>query len=728
MRCHHSGQLAAAEEHYRRALSADPNHVNSLYCLGVLALQTGRNPLAVEMIGKALQRNDREPDWHYHIGVAYQGLGQAKEAEEHYRRAVALKPALADAHYSLGLLLAQLGRADDAAASYRQALTANPKHAPARNNLGNILASSGLLDQAAEVYRKVVELNPEFLEGYENLARTYLFRNQPAEGLSVLMRGFARGSTPGMQNMFVRCARDVRARADDPNFRTLMVRALSEPWGRPSELAASAISLIKTGAAVAACIKRAADAWPRRLAASELFGPSGLAALARDRLLLALLGATPVADVEIERFMTLARAALLARATSDPDFDNDALVLAAALAQQCFINEYVFALEPGEAERAQGLRDKLEAALASGDAIPAAWLVIAAAYAPLHALPATRLLNERKWPDALAPVLVQQVLEPQNELAIRAALPTLTPIQDRVSQAVAEQYEENPYPRWIKVPPAAPRRSLDEYLRSHFPRAPFQSLDKGGRIDILVAGCGTGQLTVELARNFPDAKLLAVDLSRASLSYAARKSREAGVTNVEFAQADILGLGAIGRSFDVIESSGVLHHMDDPFAGWRVLVSLLRPHGFMDIGLYSELARQDVVAARAMIAAEGYRATADDIRRFRQDLIDRPAGAPMKSLLQSGDFYATSACRDLLFHVQEHRLGLPAIKGFLAEQKLRLLGFNLPEATIQRYATRYGADTAADTAQYDIDRWHEFESENPNVFQGMYQFWVQREI
>ena len=70
-----------------------------------------------------------------------------------------------------------------------------------------------------------------------------------------------------------------------------------------------------------------------------------------------------------------------------------------------------------------------------------------------------------------------------------------------------------------------------------------------------------------------------------------------GVENVEFAHADIMKAAAIDRSFDFIDLSGVLHHLGDPWAGWRALLSLLRPGGIMQVGLYSELARKNVVAA-----------------------------------------------------------------------------------------------------------------------------------
>jgi 2-polyprenyl-3-methyl-5-hydroxy-6-metoxy-1,4-benzoquinol methylase len=82
-------------------------------------------------------------------------------------------------------------------------------------------------------------------------------------------------------------------------------------------------------------------------------------------------------------------------------------------------------------------------------------------------------------------------------------------------------------------------------------------------------------------------------------------------------QADILHLHQIGKEFDIIESAGVLHHMDEPMAGWRVLVDLLRPGGLMKIGLYSELARQHIVKARKEIASLGLGTSATEIRNFR---------------------------------------------------------------------------------------------------------------
>ena len=255
-----------------------------------------------------------------------------------------------------------------------------------------------------------------------------------------------------------------------------------------------------------------------------------------------------------------------------------------------------------------------------------------------------------------------------------------------------------------------------------FPSRKSGSATRPAALDILVAGCGTGTQPIEEARLYSGAKVLAIDLSLASLAYAKRHTIALGIDNIEYAQADILKLGSLDRTFDSIACTGVLHHLGDPLEGWRRLLPLLRPRGYMHLGLYSETARRPIVSAQNYLAARNFRSTLFDIRRARQEIFALPDGSPEEEVTSRQDFYSSSECRDLLLHVQEQRLSLPQIEAFLAEHDLEFLGFLLPFGVLRRYEQRFPEDRS----KTDLALWHQFESENPYTFMNMYEFWVQK--
>ena len=434
-------------------------------------------------------------------------------------------------------------------------------------------------------------------------------------------------------------------------------------------------------------------------------------------MLLGVLTTTPVRDLALERFLTSVRAALLERAASAHDADPHLLEFFCALARQCFNNEYVFTEAPDECDLVERHNKLLADAIEGGGAIPPLQLAAVASYRPLSTLPHAGRLLERAWPEAVNNLLAQQIREVDEERRIRATIPRLTPIEGATTTAVRRQYEENPYPRWVIASSQPEPMTVDDYFKASFPLSPFRPLGHRTGVDILIAGCGSGEHSIGTARRYQGAKVLAIDLSLSSLAYGQRKTRELGLSNLEYAQADVMALGSIGRSFDLIEASGVLHHLSDPFAGWRELLKLLRPGGLMRVGLYSELARTDIVAGRRFIAERGFDATAADIRRCRQEVL-----APLPVLATFPDFFSISGCRDLLFHVQEHRFTIPQIKEFLDSESLAFLGFEFNTGALQDYRMRYPSARS----MTDLESWDAFEREHPKTFVGMYQFWCQR--
>jgi SAM-dependent methyltransferase len=608
---------------------------------------------------------------------------------------------------------------------FGRALARNDRSPEDHFAIASAFAARGRLQDAAAHDQRAIALEPTFIDAYHHLARIFFHLGRIDEALGVLRRALDVGPTAETKELFIQVLRTQRFIPDVDDLRNLMVRALSEPWTRPSEVAPIAASLIKHDPAIRPYVERARRAWPSRLGMAELLGDAGLAAISEHRLLNCLLVSTPICDVDLERLLIALRFAMLevASAESGAAARESALRVACALARQCFLNEYVYAHAGDELERACSLRDALASSVAAGAAVPDLTAAAVAAYFPLHSVMRAADIGGRSWSKPIEDLLAQQVAAPEQERQLRASIPVLTAIADEVSLQVRQQYEENPYPRWAKAHPPQRPTTIGQYLHAKFP--PTQSISAGN--DVLVAGCGTGQHAVETAQRFTSARVLAVDLSLSSLAYAKRQTRAIGLDNIEYAQADILELGSIRRRFDLIEAIGVLHHLAEPFKGWRVLLELLRPRGLMRIGVYSELARAHVKSARSFIAERGYRAIPDDIRRLRRELMDGAHnGHEANSLLNqptgAEDFFTLSECRDLLFHVQEHRLTLPDIGAFLADNDLALLGFEVGAATQARYRSRFPRDAA----MTDLASWQAFERENPDTFVGMYQFWVQK--
>ncbi len=542
--------------------------------------------------------------------------------------------------------------------------------------------------------------------------------------MKACIRSLRTEETAAARALFVRLL-NLGTDYSDRVVREYLIRALREPWCRTGQLVPASLGQIKANPAAGRCIERAVASWPEPLSKEALFATDGLAALAGDELLGAVLENTPAAGLEFEHFLTLARRALLFDVLASPSPDEaDPLLLrfCCSIARQCYINEYVYSGAAEESAGVDRLRDAIRGRLAEGKPVPGAWVAAFACYGPLSSLPDCQRLAGSMARAPLAGLYAQQVREPGQESSYRATLKKLTPVDDAVSRPVRSQYEEYPYPRWVRSPAMGGAVRFSAFAASElgleFPR--FSRRDDN--VDVLIAGCGTGQQSIETARRFPAARILAVDFSSASLAYALRKTREAGIANIDYAQADILRLESISRTFDFIECIGVLHHLDDPMAGWRVLRSLLRPGGVMHIALYSQLARRDIAAAQDLIAARGYAATAEGIRQFRLDLQLDDRWRPFRILTAMEDFYDTSGCRDLLFHAKEHRFALPRIKACLAELELDFLKFNVDSSVQQRYSRQFPGELA----RADLNCWTQFELENPGTFLTMYNFYVHR--
>lgn len=679
---------------YRGLLDRVPHHPEATHFLGVCLVQCGRRDEGMPLLARAAQLAPDNALYRQNYGLLLAEAGELAAAEEQFLKILRANPASAAAHNYLGMTRQRLGRFDEAIAAYREALRLAPRDAGAANNLGfclfergdfegaaewlrlslaaapgnamahsnlgNVLRAVGQPQAALESYRSAVRLAPRFADAHHNLA------------LTLRDLGDARGALAAAREA-VRCAPEREALWQ--LLADLLARVRFSAWD-----AALAEDCERLFSRTQAEVQHCAEAVLGLVRA----GPRG-------RLFLLLLEHAIVADAAFEAELTALRRELLLAPQS--------LELACALAQQCFMNEYLW---PESAAETQAVERLLSSAATPLElATLAMYRPIAGRAKPCGAGEAF----ERMWR--------RQVDEPQAEAALRASIPALTGVEDDVSRRVQAQYEAHPYPRWHRAPATAPF-PLPRMLRSLFPH--LGELHASEAPEVLIAGCGTGRHAAITAQLQPHGRVLAVDISRASLAYAMRRCSELGLHNVRFAQADILQLGDRQERFDLVECAGVLHHMKDPLEGWRALLSLLKPGGFMKIGLYAELGRQGIAAARE--AVRGL-----DVREARARIFALPAGHPARCVTTIRDFYSASGTRDLVLHVQEHRFTLEGLAQAIGALGLEFLGFEFEDKGVLReYRTSYPDDPAATS----FGNWAAFEAAHPDTFSAMYQFWVRR--
>jgi 2-polyprenyl-3-methyl-5-hydroxy-6-metoxy-1,4-benzoquinol methylase len=213
-------------------------------------------------------------------------------------------------------------------------------------------------------------------------------------------------------------------------------------------------------------------------------------------------------------------------------------------------------------------------------------------------------------------------------------------------------YEEYPYPRWIDWDFPQPRTRINK-LSNYFSQNELAFVNRP--YNVLVAGCGTGSKAIEYAIGYgQNAKITAIDLSLTSLSYAKWKAERHNISNIEFVQMDLLDLPEIDITFDIVECTGVLHHLKDPAEGARAIIAPVKSNGIVHISLYSDLARKSIVELR-----EKYNlvpdSTSDEIRKKRLEMMMNDADLIDNRLSLRWDFFDLHRCKDLLFHPLEHR-------------------------------------------------------------------------
>lgn len=225
-------------------------------------------------------------------------------------------------------------------------------------------------------------------------------------------------------------------------------------------------------------------------------------------------------------------------------------------------------------------------------------------------------------------------------------IPNLRLPGDTRTEAVRRFYEHTPFPAY---PPGA---NLS-WLRTRAERSEFaRLLDRAisGDARVLDFGCGTGQMSLYLARS--RRVIVGADLARESLLLGAAAARRFQLDQVQFVETDLHRPGLREGAFDVVYSSGVLHHTSDPRAAFARIARLVRPGGMIVLGLYNAVARIPLRLRRLVARLTSYRwIPLDPVLRDREN---EPARRE-------------AWLRDQYQHPEEHRHTLAEVQTWFAE-------------------------------------------------------------
>jgi len=166
---HRTGKLKEAKDAYEQILLAQPDHVDAMHLLGLIAYQTDNFDLAEHLMQGAIQLNPNNSSYHSNLGNVLKAKKKYDAAIVSYDSAIQLTPNSTYTYYNRGNTLHIQQKLEDAVASFDQAIALSADFAEAYNNRGNALKDLKKFDQALASYYSAIQIKPDYAEAYNNL-------------------------------------------------------------------------------------------------------------------------------------------------------------------------------------------------------------------------------------------------------------------------------------------------------------------------------------------------------------------------------------------------------------------------------------------------------------------------------------------------------------------------------------------------------------------------------
>ncbi|SEI78284.1 Tetratricopeptide repeat-containing protein [Allopseudospirillum japonicum] len=669
----------------------------------------------------------------YREAVRLHQAGELDEAGELYRHILDEDPNNGFAMHLLGVIALDQDMYDAAEIVIQDAIDLQPDLAEAYANLGRVQFELGKYPEAIENLEKAIGFKPELTHVFSWIGRAYNQEDESHKALVAFRHALKNGDDSALvwDGMAQALRNFVRLKfADDAR---VFDDALAKDLIQVTRLQLlDAHELVPT---IARWVNQQADIqhWQSLLAQGDEAGLKQHLLTCQTLihpLFRYLLEQQINKDSKIESLLLSTRALLLD--LWQQDFAEDMQALLSALAQQMYLNEYIYPVSAHEEQVLAELRQAIAKGYIARQLPGHGALLLLAAYEPLHMHTWARdadLLKQLLLNPAMQPVLEQQILEPVNEIALWAQA------ENAPENASLDEYPKlAPSPRWQKQA-FIKTLGLAQTLAKAFPHyeQPEELVPQTGTQGLaLVVGCGTGQLAYQWAQRCPELAINAFDADLRALAYGINRKNQSQLDNLHFGCAPIEAMQTSEHTFQLIDASGgcLLNSLQlsaNPARDLGILKQLLAQDGLLKLRLASEAG---LAALRS-----GYQALNDagsleqiDLRQFRMQLLTSSVKEQQR-ISTLPEFFSYSGFKKLL---QEPMTGLNLrdLQSILSELGLEFLGFEFPHyvAIFEDYQAWISSGFAGvvdeDPHGVNLNQWRRFEEKHPHLFTSGYEFWV----
>ncbi len=655
-----------------------------------------------------LKRGFTDPIILSNFAVICTQFGQINKAKNIYQRSLELFPNNQVIYANLGALLRDIGNLQEAEFYIRKAIEIKPNDATSYLNLALLSKDLYKYKEAEYMFKKAIEIKSDYLDSYVQLGMLLVDLNKYDEAFNYFLKSIKLSS----KSSYIYFILSNSINVSNPSFinSAILKKSIKLLLDRND------ISHKKLFRSFKYIYRNKIKIYLDLLNKNN-FKEDSFEKFINDELLIKALEKMIFQDPEWERVLTKVREYICNGVINKKIIlKNEILKFTCALAQQCYLNEYVYSIDHNEMLMINKIINIFKSDHSNYEN-----LSLICCYYPLYKIGNEFPLIESNFllNQDLHKLLLYHLQEPLKELSLAKEIKQIIASTNKISNLIKAQYQENPYPRWRYSHPFKEKKfSYVEIINSEIKPNLINNFLKSDNLNILIAGCGTGQQILD-AQRYSKANITGIDLSASSLAFTQRKINEIGINNVELIQMDILDIHLLNKTFDIIECGGVLHHMHSPSDGLKALLGALKTPGYLKLGLYSELGRQDIINVRRYLKKHKIKPTIKNIINFRKKIISGRL-EEFKDLKLRGDFYTTSSCRDLCFNYHEHRFTINQIIETLHMNQLEFMGFQVPN-DIQLLYKQLNPD---DKKHISLENWSLLEEKYPNIFSSMYQFWV----